>query len=144
MHSLVQLCLQPHAIIPAQNLSCVAWKSILDFKYLLKYSKFTVLIDHSVLKNIYCSSKVSKTNLIQKFLEELSDYHFQIKHVSGKHMYVSDLLSCFSYPNTNEDTIPFLSSSSSLTGSSYITFLDKQCHYNYSTHKSFAHLIHIH
>ncbi len=33
---------------------CGLKKSLLHFQYLLKYSTFTVLMDHSALKRIYC------------------------------------------------------------------------------------------
>ncbi len=53
-------------------------------------------MDHSALKRIYCSKKVAKTVRIQKFLEKISDFSFDIEHISGKHMFVSDFLSRFS------------------------------------------------
>ncbi len=40
---------------------CGLKKSILHFQYLLKYSAFTILMDHSALKCIYCSKKPAKT-----------------------------------------------------------------------------------
>jgi hypothetical protein len=111
---------------------CGLKKSILHFQYLLKYSKFKVLMDHSALKRIYVSKKPPKTNRIQKFLEELSDYSFTIVHQSGKHMFVSDFLSRFSSPEINNSSIPFLTSTSSLTGNTYMAYLDKICNYNYA------------
>ncbi len=45
---------------------CGLKKSLLHFQYLLKYSTFTVLMDHSALKHIYCSHKPAKTIRIQK------------------------------------------------------------------------------
>ncbi len=45
---------------------CGLKKSILHFQYLMKYSSFTVLMDHSSLKRIYCSKKHAKTVCIQK------------------------------------------------------------------------------
>ncbi len=55
---------------------CGLTKSLLHFQYLLKYSTFTILMDHSALKRIYCSRKPAKTIHIQKFLEEISDFSF--------------------------------------------------------------------
>ncbi len=75
---------------------CGSQKTLLHFQYLLKYSTFTVLMDHSALKHIYCSKKPAKTDLIQKYLEKISDFSFDFEHISGKHMFVSDFLSCFS------------------------------------------------
>ncbi len=46
---------------------CGLKKSLLHFQYLLKYSTFTVLMDHSAFKRIYCSRKPAKTIRIQKF-----------------------------------------------------------------------------
>ncbi len=67
---------------------CGLKKSLLHFQYLLKYSIFTVLMDHSALKQIYCSRKPGKTIRIQKFLEEISDFSFDFQHISGKHMFL--------------------------------------------------------
>jgi putative transposase len=47
---------------------CCLKKAILHFQYLLKYSKFSVLMDHSALKLIYVSKQPPKTNRIQKFI----------------------------------------------------------------------------
>jgi hypothetical protein len=89
-------------------------------------------MDHSALKLIYVSKKPPKTNRIQKFLEELSDYSFTIEHQSGKHMFISDFLSRFSSPEIENFSIPFLTSTSSLTGKSYMSYLDRICNYNYA------------
>ncbi len=40
---------------------CGLTESLLHFQYLLKYSTFSVLIDHSALKRIYYSRKPAKT-----------------------------------------------------------------------------------
>ncbi len=74
---------------------CGLKKSLLHFQYLLKYSTFTVHIDHNALKRIYCSKKPAKTVHIQTFLEEISDFLFHFEHISGKHMFVSDNFSSF-------------------------------------------------
>ncbi len=74
---------------------CGLKKSLQYFQYLLKYSTFTVLIDHSVLKHICCSCKPVKTIHIQNVLEEISDFSFDFQQNSGKHMFVSDFFSRF-------------------------------------------------
>ncbi len=63
-------------------------------------------MDHSALKMIY-SKKAAKTNRIQKYLEELSDYSFTIEHIPGTKMFISDYLSRFSTSNNETDSIPF-------------------------------------
>ncbi len=90
-------------------------KSIIHFQYLLKYAHFTVIMDNSALRMIYASKKESKTNRIQKYLEELSDYSFTIEHSPGTKMFISDYLSRFSADNIETDSIPFLTSRKDLT-----------------------------
>ncbi len=63
---------------------CGLKKSLLHFQYLLKYSAFTVLMDHRALKCIYCSRKPAQTVHIQKFLEEISDFLFNFQHVCNR------------------------------------------------------------
>ncbi len=60
---------------------CGLKKSLLHFQYLLKYSTFTFLMDHSTLKRIYFSRHPPKTVRIQKFLEEISDFSFDSTHI---------------------------------------------------------------
>ncbi len=57
---------------------CCLKKLVIHFQYLLTYAHFTVIMDHSALKMIYVSKKQAKTNRIQKYLEELSDYSFEV------------------------------------------------------------------
>ncbi len=108
--------------------------SLLNFQYLLKYSTFTVLMDHNTLKCIYCSRNPPKTVRIQKFCKEISDFSFDFQHISGKHMFVSDFLSRFLSANENEELIPFLTKNSSLDTWSYMTKIDDLCQYDYVTH----------
>ncbi len=89
-------------------------KSLLHFQYLLKYSTFTVLKDHSAIKQIYCSHKPAKTICIQTIFGEISDFSFDFQHISGKHMFVSDFLSRFSSDNNDEEPIPYLTDTSLL------------------------------
>ncbi len=99
---------------------CGLKKSLMHFQYLLKYSTFTVLMDHSVLKRIYCSRKAAKTI-------------FNFQHISGKHMFVSDFLSRFSSDNNDEEPIPYLMDTSLLNNASHMTQLDAICKFNYNT-----------
>ncbi len=114
---------------------CGLKKSIIHFKYLLKYCKFSVIMDHSALKRILGSKKQAKTNRIQKYLEELSDFSFDFIHTSGKNMFISDYLSRFSSPNYDEEPIPFLTNTKNITGSEYMALLDKACQFDYKTNK---------
>ncbi len=81
-------------------------------------------MDHSALKQIYCSHKSAKTIRIQKYLEEISDFSFDFQHISGPHMFVSDFLSRFSSDNNDEKPIPYLMDTSLLNNASYMTQLD--------------------
>ncbi len=58
---------------------CGLKKSLLHFQYLLKYSTFTVRMDHSALKRIYCSKKPAKMVHIQTSLKEISDFSFDFE-----------------------------------------------------------------
>ncbi len=108
-------------------------KSLLHFQYLLKYSTFTVLMDHSALKQIYCSYKPAKTIHIQKCLKEISDFSFDFQHISGKHIFVSDFLSRLSSDNNVEEPMPYFMDTSLLNNDSYMTQLDAICKFNYKT-----------
>ncbi len=111
---------------------CGLKKLLLHFQYLLKYSTFTVIMDHSALKRIYCSCKPAKMIRIQKFLQEISDFSFDFQHISGKHMFLSDFLSLFSCDNNDEEPIPYLADTSLLNNTSYMTQLDAICKFNYN------------
>ncbi len=92
-------------------------------------------MDHSTLERIYCSRKPAKTVRIQKFLEEISDFSFDFQHISGKHIFVSDFLSCFSSDNIDDEPIPYLTDTSLLHNASYMSQLDSICQINYDTCK---------
>ncbi len=105
--------MMPDAACPyssSEHELCGLKKSLLHFQYLLKYSIFTVPMDHNALKRIYCSCKPMQTIHIQTFLEEISDFSFDFQHLSCKHM----------------DT-------SLLNNDSYMTQLDAICKFNYKT-----------
>ncbi len=115
---------------------CGLKKSLLYFQYLLKYSTFTVLMDHIALKLIYCSHKPEKTICIQKCLEDILDFSFDFQHISGKHMFVSNFLSRFSSDNNDEEPISYFTDTSLLNNTSYMTQLDSICKFNYNTGQS--------
>ncbi len=112
---------------------CCLKKSLPHFQYSLKYSTLTVLMDNSALKHIYCSHKPAKTVCIQKYLQEISDFSFDFQHISGKHMFVSDFLCCFSSDNMDEEPIPYLTDTTLLDDASYMSHLDDICQFNYDT-----------
>ncbi len=112
---------------------CGLKKSLLHFQYLLKYSTFTVLIDHSALKHIYCSRKPAKMIRIQNILEEISNFSFDFQHISGKHMFVSDFISRFSSDNKEDEPIPYITDTSLLDNASYMSQLDAIYKFNYNT-----------
>ncbi len=114
---------------------CGLKKSLLHFQYLLKYSTFTVLMDHNALKCIYCSRKPTKTVRIQKFLKKISYFSFDFQHISGKHMFVSDFLSHFSSDNIDDEPIPYLTDTSLLHNALYMSQLDAICQFNYDTYQ---------
>jgi hypothetical protein len=97
------------------------------FKYLLKYNHFHVIMDHSALKRIYCSKKEPKTVRIKRFLEEITDYSFDICHQAGTKMFVSDFLSRFSTSDIKPEPIPYLTDISDLTPSAFMHYIDKHC-----------------
>ncbi len=80
---------------------------------------------HSALKHIYCSKKPAETVRIQNFLEEISDFSLDFKHISGKHMFVS-----FSSDNQDEEAIPYLMDTSCMDNISYMSDLDNMCNFN--------------
>ncbi len=112
---------------------CCLKKTLLHFQHLLKYSTFTVLMDHSALKSMYCFRKPVKTVRIQTFLKEISDFSFDFQHISGKDMFVSDFLSRFSSNNEDEEPISYLTDTTLLDDVSYMSQLDDICQFNYDT-----------
>ncbi len=119
---------------------CGLKKSLLHFQYLLKYSTFTVLMDHSALQQICRSRTPAKTVRIQKFLEEISDFSFTFQHISCKHMFLSNFLSRFSANNNDEEPIPYLTDTSVVGRNSYMSHLDAICQYNYETNQGLCNL----
>ena len=104
-------------------------KCIEHFQYLLKYNKFRVLVDHAALKRIYCSKKQPATSRIQRSLEKLSKYNFEIAHVSGSKMFISDFLSRNSDQNCANEPIPFITFDMNevLSCANYMEMIDQEC-----------------
>ena len=67
--------------------------NISAFKHLLRHVNFTVYVDHSALVNILKAKKEPPTLRLQKLIEKLSEYSFNIKYMKGKDMYIADFLS---------------------------------------------------
>ena len=67
--------------------------NISAFKHLLRNANFTVYVDHSALVHILKAKKEPPTLRIQKLIEHLSEYCFNIQYMKGKDMYIADFLS---------------------------------------------------
>ena len=67
--------------------------NIAAFKHLLRHIKFTVYVDHSALINILKAKREPPTLRLQKLIEKLSEYTFNIQYMKGKDMYIADFLS---------------------------------------------------
>ncbi len=55
-------------------------------------------------------------------------------------MFVSDFLSCLSSANNDEEPIPYLTETSIVGNSSYMSHLDNICQYNYKTNQGLCNL----
>ncbi len=96
-------------------------------------------MDNDALKCIYCSKnllKPAKMIRIEKILEEVSDFLFDIEHVSGKDMFVSDFFCHFSSDNQDEKPIPYLTDISCLDNASYMSYLEQPLRRHYSASPS--------
>ena len=69
------------------------YANVTAFKHLLRNSNFTLYCDHSALVHIMNGKKEPPTLRLKKFIENLSDYKFDIKFLRGRDMFVSDFLS---------------------------------------------------
>ena len=67
--------------------------NISAFKHILRNVNFTVYCDHSVLVHIIKAKREPPTLRLQKLVEHLMDYSFNIKFLKGKEMFVTDFLS---------------------------------------------------
>ena len=67
--------------------------NITTFKHILRNVNFTVYCDHSALVHIIKAKREPPTLRLQKLVEHLMDYKFNIKFLKGKEMFVTDFLS---------------------------------------------------
>ena len=67
--------------------------NISAFKHILRNVNFTVYCDHSALVHIIRAKREPPTLRLQKLVEHLMDYKFNIKFLKGKEMFVTDFLS---------------------------------------------------
>ena len=76
--------------------------NITSFAYLLKKVDFDAIIDHLALTHIIKSKAELANTRIKKLLEVLSSYLFNLYHIKGKDMDLSDFLS----RQKNDDSNP--------------------------------------
>ena len=67
--------------------------SVSCFRYMLLGQDFQVFCDHSALIHIFKSKKQPPTTRLQKLLERLSEYCFQLAYIKGSDIVLSDFLS---------------------------------------------------
>ena len=67
--------------------------NVTAFKHILRNVNFTVYCDHSALVHIIKAKREPPTLRLQKLVEHLMDYKFNIKFLKGKEMFVTDFLS---------------------------------------------------
>ena len=67
--------------------------NIASFSYLLKRVDFDAIVDHLALTHIIKSKMELATTRIKRFLELINSYSFNLYHMKGKDMVLSDFLS---------------------------------------------------
>ena len=67
--------------------------NIASFAHLLKRVDFDAVVDHLAKTHIMKSKMEPATNRIKRLLEVLSAYSFNLYHIKGKYMVLSDFLS---------------------------------------------------
>ena len=67
--------------------------NVAAFKHLLRNKNFTVFHDHSALEHILAAKREPPILGLNKLIEHLSDYKFNIKYLKGRGMHISDFLS---------------------------------------------------
>ena len=67
--------------------------NIASFVHLLRKVDFDAVVDHLVIKQIIWSKVELATTRIKRLLEVLSSYSFNLYHIKGKNMILSDFLS---------------------------------------------------
>ncbi len=108
-------------------------KSLLHFQHVLKYSIFTVFMDHNVLNVSIVLTSLRKLSVFRNVWKKFLIFHLIFQHISGKHMFVSDLLSRLSSNNKDEEPIPYFTDTTLLDDASYMSHLDGICQFNYDT-----------
>ena len=67
--------------------------NIVSFSHLLKRVNFDAIVDHLAIMHIMKSKMEPAANRIKRLLEVLSAYSFNLYHIKGKNMVLSDFLS---------------------------------------------------
>ena len=67
--------------------------NIASFSHLLKRVDFDAIVDHLALIHIIKSKAEATTTRIKRLLELISSYSFNLYHIKGKDMILSDFLS---------------------------------------------------
>lgn len=67
--------------------------NVTAFRYMLLGRDFQIFCDHSALVQIFRSKRQPPTTRIQKLLERLSEYSFQLAYIKGSDIVLSDFLS---------------------------------------------------
>ena len=81
---------------------CTLAISIASFSHLLKRVDFDAIVDHLALTNIIKSKVEPATTRINRLLELISSYSFNLYYIKGKNMILSDFLS----QQKNDDNNP--------------------------------------
>ena len=78
---------------------------IASFAHLLKRVDFDVIVDHLALMHIIKSKAELTTTRIQRLLQILSSYSFNLHYIKGKDMILSDFLSRQKHDDSNSHEI---------------------------------------
>lgn len=78
------------------------YQNILAFKNILRGTHFDAIVDHSALVYIMKSKREPPTNRMQKLIELLSDYSFDLYYKKGAEMVICDLLSRMCAPSRDD------------------------------------------
>ena len=79
--------------------------NIASFSHLLKRVDFDAIVDHLALMHIIKSKMEPATMRIKRLLELISSYSFNLYHIKGKDMILSDFLSQQKNDETNPNEI---------------------------------------
>ena len=82
--------------------------NIASYSYLLKRVDFDAIVDHLALTHIIKSKAKPATTRIRRLLELISSYSFNLYHMEGKDMILSDFLSRQMHDTSNpHEIIPY-------------------------------------